>query len=234
MADNLNPEIVEKFGTPVVSGTKRYVVPLEKLDEPLHFTNPKDAGTEYGDQNLKGDGKDIMLLNGLSDGQIKGLDDYLKRYRKPENMDAAQVKEFLGFLAENGYDDRYCSDQKYMAESLRAVNPSQKVGMYARTKDVCYAAAIPEGTTYDDGEKTQAAQAGALFIVSKSKDENGKTKLNGRITNVAGDYETVNPGEKIATYDQAKRNAKSAKAKELRTAKAEAPRGPSVARGMGR
>ena len=67
-------ELVKAFGTPIKCGTERYVLELTKLDKPIHFINPKDAGTEYGDQNLKGDGTDILLLNGLTAEQVKMLD----------------------------------------------------------------------------------------------------------------------------------------------------------------
>lgn len=67
-------DFVKKFGTAVKSGTERYVLELKGLEKPMDFENPKDAGTEWGAQHLKGDGKDILLLNGVSAEQVKKLD----------------------------------------------------------------------------------------------------------------------------------------------------------------
>ncbi len=65
---------VARFGTDGYSGTQRYVLDLRGLDDPVIFVNPKDAGGEWGEQKLKGNNEDILLLNSLSKDDIKRLD----------------------------------------------------------------------------------------------------------------------------------------------------------------
>lgn len=186
-------QMISKFGTPVVSETKRYIVELKGLTEPLEFENPKDAGTKYGKQRLKGDGNDILLLNGLTPNQIKIMNRYLATFESENNTPAEQmktrdVKRMLDFLKRSGFDDRYCSDQDY---KRRAFVPPGR--MYRRRARPCRAVVVPVGTTFGDGVKTQRANVeGALFIV----DSNG----TGRITNVPEDYQTVKKGAKVASY----------------------------------
>ena len=190
-------DFVKNFGTLVKCGTERYVLELKNLKEPIHFINPKDAGTKYGDQNLKGDGNDILLLNGLTPDQIKLMDTYLSGFeastgKKAEEMDTEEVKHLLGFLEKNGFNDRYCSNQDYKAKALIPTNGR----MHRRNNDECRGIIIPVGTTYSDGEKSQQASVeGALFIVD--------SKGGARITNVPTDYQTVKAGAKIATYADA-------------------------------
>ena len=194
-------DFVKKFGTAVKSGTERYVLELKGLEKPMDFENPKDAGTEWGAQHLKGDGKDILLLNGVSAEQVKKLDGYLKAYemlkkRPAEQMDAADVKNLMGFLEKNDFNDRYCSDQAYKKQALI---PTQG-RMCRRNNDECRATVVPVGATYSDGVKTQRANVeGALFVVD--------SKGNGRITNVPTDYQTIQPKDKIKTYAEAVRQS---------------------------
>ena len=187
-------ELVKAFGTPIKCGTERYVLELRNLDKPIHFINPKDAGTKYGDQNLKGDGQDILLLNGLTKDQIKLMDTYLAGFevgkgKKAEEMNASEVQALLNFLENNGFNDRYCSNQAYKEKSLIPTNGR----MYRRNNDECRGIVIPVGTVYSDGEKSQQASVeGALFVVD--------LKGGARITNVPDDYQTVKEGAKIVSY----------------------------------
>ncbi len=190
----IQKDFVKTFGTKVKCGTERYVLELRGLTEPLHFINPKDAGTKYGDQNLKGNGQDILLLNGVSAEQIARLDRYLETFeqqtgQKADSMNTSQVKALLSFLEENGYNDRYCSDLAYKEKALIPT-----VGrMCRRSNDECRAVVIPKGTVYEDGEKSQQATVeGALFVVD--------AKGGARITNVPSDYEPVHAGAKIISY----------------------------------
>lgn len=191
-------ELVAKYGTAVRSETKRYVVELKGLTEPVDFENPKDAGTKYGKQHLKGDGKDILLLNGLNQNQVKMMNRYLLAYEEKtgnnaDQMNTADVKRMLKFLKRMGFNDRYCSDQEYKKRAL--VPPGR---MFRRKADTCKAVVVPVGTTYGDGVKTQRANVeGALFIVDSSG--------HGRITNVPDDYHTVRKNETIRTYADAVR-----------------------------
>ena len=195
-------DLVAKFGTPVKSETRRYIVELKGLTEPLDFENPKDAGTKYGAQHLKGDGNDILLLNGLTPKQVDMMNRYLTAYEREngvaaEQMNTRDVKRMLGFLKRAGFDDRYCSDQAY---KRRAFTPPGR--LYKRKSDTCRAVEIPVGTTYSDGVKTQRANVeGALFIV----DSHG----NGRITNVPSDYRPVNPSARIGGYADAVKRRQS-------------------------
>ena len=75
-------DTVKSNGTPVVSGTMRYVIPLDKLANKFDFINPKDAGTEWGNQSLKGDGNDILLLNGLTPEQIEKIETYTAKFEQ--------------------------------------------------------------------------------------------------------------------------------------------------------
>ena len=186
--------IVSSLGTPVASGTLRYVLELRNLDEEIHFTNPKDAGTQWGDQKLKGDGNDILLLNGLSEKEVKMLDIYLASFetqkkKTAEEMNATEVKDLLSFLEEHSYNDRYRSDRAYKEASLIPTEGR----MYRRNNDECRAVVIPKGTTYSDGEKTQQANVeGALFVVDK--------KGGARITNVPEDYKPTKKDATISSY----------------------------------
>lgn len=197
---------VKGFGTQVVSGTSRFVVPLDKLSEPVDFINPKDAGTEWGAQRLKGDGNDILLFNGLSSEQIKTLNDEIKEFEsstlKPiTDMNKEEVVIFLSSLKEKGFNDMYCSDKAYMESSLTAENPKERIGLYTRNKDeVCYGVVIPKGTVYNLSERgnQEATVDGALLIVPANGDPN-----NVRITNEPKDYTSVKGG-KVSTLAQAK------------------------------
>lgn len=170
---------------------------LKKLNEPVHFINPKDAGTKYGDQNLKGDGQDILLLNGLAPAQIKLMDTYLADFeaatgKNAEQMNASEVESLLCFLEKNGFNDRYCSDQAYKEKALIPTTGR----MCRRNNDECRGVVVPVGATYTDGEKSQQANVdGALFVVD--------AKGGARITNVPEDYKTVKAKEKIISYAQA-------------------------------
>ena len=187
-------DLVKTFGTPIKCGTERYVLELRNLDKTIHFINPKDAGTKYGDQNLKGDGQDILLLNGLTKDQIKSMDTYLAGFeaekgKKAEEMNASEVQALLNFLEVNGFNDRYCSNQAYKEKSLIPTNGR----MHRRNNDECRGIVIPVGTVYSDGEKSQQASVeGALFVID--------SKGGARITNVPDDYQTVKEGIKIASY----------------------------------
>jgi hypothetical protein len=184
-------ELVKAFGSPIKCGTERYVLELTKLDKPIHFINPKDAGTKYGDQNLKGDGNDILLLNGLTAEQVKMLDFYLKGFevqndKRAEDMNAKEVRSLLVFLEKYGFNDRYCSNQEYKENSLIPTTGR----LYRRNNDECRGVVIPVGTTYTDGEKTQQANVeGALFVVD--------AKGGARITNVPEDYQPIKKDAKI-------------------------------------
>lgn len=190
-------DLVKKFGTKVKCGTERYVLELKNLNEPIHFINPKDAGTKYGDQNLKGDGQDILLLNSLVPDQIKLMDSYLagfeaKTGKNAEQMNASEVKTLLSFLEQNGFNDRYCTNQAYKEKALIPTTGR----MCRRNNDECRGVVVPVGTTYTDGEKSQQANVdGALFVVD--------AKGGARITNVPEDYKAVKAKEKIISYAQA-------------------------------
>ena len=232
-------DLVKNFGTAIKCGTERYVLELKKLDEAIHFINPKDAGTKYGDQNLKGDGNDILLLNGVTAKQIEIMDTYLKGFETPkeeaiakiekllatndeekkaklaqvflngfrsgkgdgkkaEEMNAEEVKALLGFLEENGFNDRYCSNQDYKARALIPTNGR----MCRRNNDECRGVVIPVGTIFTDGEKTQEATTpGALFVID--------AKGGARITNVPEDYQTINIGEKVCSFADAIKKRKA-------------------------
>lgn len=203
----IQKDFVKTFGTKVKCGTERYVLELHGLTEPIHFINPKDAGTKYGDQNLKGNGQDILLLNSVSMEQIAKLDAYLQMVenrtkQKAEDMDVSEVKALLLFLEENGYNDRYCSDLAYKEKALIPT-----VGrMCRRSNDECRAVVIPKGTVYEDGEKSQQATVeGALFVVD--------AKGGARITNVPSDYKPVQDGVKIVSYADVMRYVQNMKTK---------------------
>lgn len=200
----------KNFGTQVVSGTSRFVIPLDKLNEPVDFINPKDAGTEWGAQRLKGDGNDILLFNGLSSEQVKSIGveikDFESKAGKPiTDMNKKEVEAFLSSLKEKGFNDMYCSDKAYMESSLTAENPSKRIGLYTRNKDeVCYGVVVPVGTAYTLSSKTkqEANVDGALLIVRLTKD--GKVDAeNSNITNKPEDYTSVKGG-KIATLTEAR------------------------------
>ena len=197
---------VKTFGTQVVSGTSRFVIPLDKLKEPVDFINPKDAGTEWGAQRLKGDGNDILLFNGLSSEQVKTIEAEIKGFEvrtgKPvTDMNKAEVEGFLASLKEKGFNDMYCSDKAYMESSLTAENPKKRIGLYTRNKDeVCYGVVIPKGTVYNLSSRgnQEATVDGALLIVPANGDLE-----NARITNEPKDYSSVKGG-KISTLVEAK------------------------------
>lgn len=214
----IQKDFVKTFGTKVKCGTERYVLELRGLTEPLHFINPKDAGTKYGDQNLKGNGQDILLLNGVSAEQIARLDRYLETFeqqtgQKADSMNTSQVKALLSFLEKNGYNDRYCSDLAYKEKALIPT-----VGrMCRRSNDECRAVVIPKGTVYEDGEKSQQATVeGALFVVD--------AKGGARITNVPSDYEPVHAGTKIISYADVVRCVQIMRMKEARESRREEAR----------
>lgn len=166
----IQKDFVKTFGTKVKCGTERYVLELHGLTEPIHFINPRDAGTKYGDQNLKGNGQDILLLNSVSTEQIAKLDAYLQTVenrtnRKAEDMDTSEVKALLSFLEKNGYNDRYCSDLAYKEKALIPT-----VGrMCRRSNDECRAVVIPKGTVYEDGEKANRRRWMVLCLSSMPK-----------------------------------------------------------------
>lgn len=185
------------FGTAAVGRGERFVLDLRGLSEPLSFINPKDMGTKYGKQYLKGDGQDILILNGVSKKQELMLERYLYYFEKEthkaaEFMNADEVKKLLCFLEENGFDDRYCSDLVHKESSYKPVRGRifEKSGKPVRV------ARLVTGMTYADGQKTQeAADDSALFIV----DNRGI----GHITNVAEGYRSLREGETIISYQKA-------------------------------
>lgn len=204
-------------GTQVVSGTMRYVIPLDKLANKFDFINPKDAGTEWGNQSLKGDGNDILLLNGLSPEQIKKVDEYAAKFEQEKHkpisdMHLVELKQFMGYLSQNGFNDVYCSDKEYMAGQLTPNDKTKRIGLYARNKDaVCRAVVLPLGAVYSDGQKEQQANVeGALLIVP----ENGRTE-DIRISNVPEDYAPVNGSDKVKSLITLK--AENSKSKETYT-----------------
>lgn len=209
-------EAVKMHGTPVVCGTMRYVIPLDKLANKFDFINPKDAGTEWGNQSLKGDGNDILLLNGLSQEQIEKIDVYATRFEQEKHkpisdMHLVELKQFMGYLSQNGFNDVYCSDKEYMDGQLTASDKTKRVGLYSRNKDsVCRAVILPLGTSYSDGLKEQQANIeGALLIVP----ENGRAE-DIRITNVPEDYVPIHGAEKVKSLISIK--AEISKSKEDR------------------
>ncbi len=210
-------DIVKKEGTQVVSGTMRYVIPLDKLANKHDFINPKDAGTEWGNQSLKGDGNDILLLNGLSPEQIKKVEEYATKFEQDKHkpisdMHLVELKQFMGYLSQNGFNDIYCSDKEYMAGQLTPNDETKRVGLYARNKDaVCRAVVLPMGTVYSDGQKQQQANVeGALLIVP----ENGRAE-DVRITNEPKDYAPVNGSNTVKSLISLK--AENSKSRETYT-----------------
>ncbi len=209
-------DTVKEKGTPVVSGTMRYVIPLDKLANKFDFINPKDAGTEWGNQSLKGDGNDILLLNGLSKEQIAKIDDYATKFEQEKHkpisdMHLIELKQFMSYLSENGFNDVYCSDKQYMESSLTANDKDKRIGLYARNKDaICRAAVLPLGAVYSDGQKEQQANVeGALLIVP----ENGRAE-DARITNVPEDYSALT-GEKVTSLVRLKADMSKQKGNEI-------------------
>lgn len=209
-------DAVREKGTPVVSGTMRYVIPLDKLSNKFDFVNPKDAGTEWGNQSLKGNGNDILLLNGLTSEQIAKIETYAAKFEQEKHkpmsdMHLVELKQFMTYLSENGFNDIYCSDKEYMESSLTANDKTKRIGLYARNKDaVCRAVKLPLGTVYSDGQKEQQANVdGALLIVP----ENGRAE-DIRITNVPEDYSSLT-GEKVTSLVRLKADI----SKELNTTK---------------
>ena len=189
--------MIRKYGTPIKCETERYVLELKKLDSPVEFENPKDAGGAYGKQKLKGDGNDILLLNGLTPEQIRWLDKYLadfeqKNKKAAEEMNAEEVKAFFDFLKEQQFFDCNSSTQEYKGRSLIQVNGH----IYRRNSNECHGVIIPIGTTYEDRKKSQRANVeGALFVT----DDRG----GARITNVPTDYQPIGKNVKIISYAKA-------------------------------
>lgn len=176
----------------------RYVIPLDKLANKFDFINPKDAGTEWGNQSLKGDGNDILLLNGLTPEQIEKVEAYTAKFEQEKHkplsdMHLVKLKQFMSYLSNNGFNDIYCSDKQYLDSSLTANDKNKRIGLYARNKDaICRAAVLPLGAVYSDGQKEQANVEGALLIVPES----GRVE-DVRITNVPKDYAPVSGKSKI-------------------------------------
>lgn len=202
-------DAIKTNGTPVVSGTMRYVIPLDKLANKFDFVNPKDAGTEWGNQSLKGDGNDILLLNGLTPEQIEKIETYAAKFeqekQKPiSDMHLVELKQFMSYLSKNGFNDVYCSDKQYMETSLTANDSNKRIGLYARNKDdICRAAVLPLGTVYKDSQKEQEAKVeGALLIVP----ENGREE-DIHITNEPNDYAPISGKGQITSLIHLKADA---------------------------
>lgn len=192
--DEFAVQAVAMFGTSVVGRGERYILELRGLMEPLHFVNPKDKGTKYGDQYLKGDGQDILILNGVSKKQELMLNKYLyqveRQMQKPaEEMPATEVKRLLRWLEENQFNDRYCSDLTHKKTSYETVRGRicQKLSKPVR------AAVLAKGDTFSDAVKTQeATRHDSLLIV----DGRGI----GHISNVPNMYMTLKEGATIIAY----------------------------------
>lgn len=193
----INLQIVDKYGTPVVSWGERFVIDLKNLDTPIDFINPKDRGTKYGEQHLKGDGTDIIILNGVSKRQEIELNKYLyfftKKAGKDYNaMNYDEVMEFLRWLENNDFNDRYCSDAIHKKTSYRHIRGCK----YEKLGHECKAVELLKGMAYVDDTKSQeATRNGALFVL----DNRG----NGHITNEPSYYKTVKEGDRIINYNDA-------------------------------
>lgn len=197
MNNLINLQIVDMYGTPVVSWGERFVIELRGLEHSFDFINPKDRGTKYGEQHLKGDGSDIIILNGVSKKQEIELNKYLYFFTKKtgkdyNTMNYDEVVEFLQWLENNNFDDRYCSDIKHKELSYRYIYGCK----YEKLGHECKAVQLLKGMVYMDDIKSQeATRDGALFVV----DNRGY----GHITNEPGYYRTINDGEKIINYKDA-------------------------------
>ncbi|GHU02696.1 hypothetical protein FACS1894186_7810 [Alphaproteobacteria bacterium] len=205
MANNFNPEIVEKFGTPVVKDVLRYVVPLENLNEGILAVS--DGVDKYGNQWLDGDGKDALVLNGISKEQAEDLDNYLKQFKNPEKMSTEYVKKFVGFLKKNGYGDNIeCVRQDSVDKLMTAAEHGKKVGLYSMLYDKCSAVKVPEGTKCVNDEGVEVI-AGKDNLLVAQRDNDGVLHWN--IDRLGSDDYSPVAGDKIATYDQAKNDAVS-------------------------
>lgn len=199
MTEYVIPQAVEMFGTPVIGSGERYVIELRELDEPLHFTNPKDMGTKYGDQYLKGDGTDILILNGVSKKQELMLNRYLYQYQKisgkdADHMSTQDVKKLLIWLEDNNFNDRYCSNLHHKETEYLHIRGR----IFSKIGKPYKAVSLQKGVSYIDETKTQEASLdGALFIA----DGNGK----GHITNIPEGYRTEKNGDNIISYTDAKK-----------------------------
>lgn len=197
MEGNLLIPVAKMFGTLVIGEGERCVLDLKGLDEPLHFINPKDQGTKYGDQYLQGDGTDILILNGVSRAQELMLNKYLyqfeQRYhKKPEEMNTQEVRDLLNWLAENDFNDRYCSDALHKAQTYQHVRGF----VYRKLIQPVKAVKLLKGQTFFDGQKTQqATKDGALFVLNN--------RNIGHITNVPERYQTTEPNAEIIPYKTA-------------------------------
>lgn len=187
-------EAVKNCGAKVFSAGQRFAVPLPKLTQPYDFINPKDAGDGFGAEHLRGDGSDVLLLNGVSDIQGQKIKDYVQKHPM---KNAAEIHSFLVFLTDIGVDDMYASDCDYLEKAFIMPTDKNYIGFYTRRRDIIFRAAqLKTGAVLirSDGV-TQYAETGALLIVP----ENGE---NARITNVASDYVSLS-GE-IPTLEEIK------------------------------
>lgn len=198
--------LVKENGTLVVSGTCRFIIPLLGQFLPISFVNIKDSknpeNAAWANQNLKGDGNDVFLINGLTPEQVKLIDDYVSDYIIGGTimpLDEYDIQDLIGFCDENNLEDRYCSNQEYCTKNFVFPDPVGEriefVGFFPRSKDkVCRAAIVPVGFEYSDGEKSQVANVqGALLVVSED---------SVRITNVPEDYQVLNPDEQIVGIEE--------------------------------
>ena len=187
-------EAVKNCGAKVFSAGQRFAVPLPKLTQPYDFINPKDAGDGFGAEHLRGDGNDVLLLNGVSDIQGQKIKDYVQKHPL---KNTAEMYNFLAFLTDIGVDDMYASDRNYLEKVFTMAAEKNYVGFYTRRRDIIFRAArLTAGAVLIRSDDiTQYAEDGALLIVP----ENGE---NARITNVAGDYVSLS-GE-IPTLEEIK------------------------------
>ncbi len=186
--------LVKAFGTAVSSETERYVISLPNINQ-ASFQNPKDTGTEWCTQTLKGNGADIMILNGLTTDQTALMDLYLQSEDSSNWRTQQDIDNVMITLDQLGIKDRYCSDVTYRDANM--VKVPGKLNVYRRTKDVRWAVELPIGTNFEKepGMVQSANISGALLIVNE--------KGEGHITNVPTDYASINPDEKIVSYSQA-------------------------------
>ena len=176
-------EAVKKYGAEVFCITERFAIPMPELTQPYNFINPKDAGNGFGEEHLRGDGSDVLLLNGVTNSQGVTIKDYLQNHPL---KNAAEIHNFLVFLSDIGTNDVYASDCDYLQKEFEIKENKISVGFYARRRDIIYRAARLKASCVliKRNDFSQYAANGALLIVPENIEET-------RLTNVPADYQSL-------------------------------------------